>query len=242
MADDLTAPASLSTQQQPVRPSLLGVLFAAESGGHNVANTTEGTSSGQAQGFFQITTGTWDEFGGRQYAPTPLQANYEQQAAVASQIPLARWDPKTVAAIRAHYPQIDPRATLGQNVAAAGGNFAANAPGNAHDSQFKIASNASGSAPGSYSLVDNTYTPRPPQNFLDSFDQAVTETADKKAEAAKTAAAAPKPQGPLIGQVGNAPLGLKPGQPAQPAPQPVPKPMDYYLALLKKQGAPEGAA
>ena len=98
---------------------------------------------------------------------------------------------------------------------------------------------ASGSA---YASLEQSYTPRPPQDFLTSMDQSLAETADKKAEVAKATAAAPKPQGPLIGQTGPAPFGLKPGQPAQPAPQPVPKPMDYYLALLKKQGAPEGAA
>ena len=68
--------------------SLLSALFANESaGGQNIANTHEGTSSGQAQGYFQITTGTWDEFGGQQYAPNPLKASYAEQAAIASKIP-----------------------------------------------------------------------------------------------------------------------------------------------------------
>ena len=66
--------------------SLLGALLKNESGGRNVANTTEGTSSGQAQGYFQITTGTWNDFGGQKYAPNPLQASYEQQADIASRI------------------------------------------------------------------------------------------------------------------------------------------------------------
>ena len=58
-----------------------------ESGGRNIPNTTQGTSSGQAQGYNQITTGTWKEFGGLAYAPTPLQATQDQQNAIAAKNP-----------------------------------------------------------------------------------------------------------------------------------------------------------
>jgi hypothetical protein len=102
---------------------LLAALFRNESGGRNIANTDAGTSSGQAQGYFQITTGTWNDFGGQQYAPTPLQATYEQQAAVASKIPLKRWDESTVALMRATGKTIDPNRTLGENLAANGESF-----------------------------------------------------------------------------------------------------------------------
>lgn len=103
---------------------LLDALLANESGGRNVANTTQGTSSGQAQGYFQITTGTWNDFGGTKYAPTPLQATYEQQAEIASKIPLKRWDPSTVAKMRATGKQINPDLTLGENLASNGETFA----------------------------------------------------------------------------------------------------------------------
>ena len=59
-----------------------------ERGGSNIANTRQGTSSGQAQGYNQITTGTWKEFGGLAYAPTPLQATQDQQNAIAEKKPL----------------------------------------------------------------------------------------------------------------------------------------------------------
>jgi hypothetical protein len=100
--------------------AVLAPLFRNESGGRNVPNVHEGTSSGQAQGYFQITTGTWNEFGGQQYAPTPLQATPAQQWAVASKIPLKRWDKSTITAIRNAGGQIDTNRTLGENVAANG--------------------------------------------------------------------------------------------------------------------------
>jgi len=106
---------------------LLGALLANESGGRNVANTTQGTSSGQAQGYFQITTGTWNDFGGQQFAPTPMQASYEQQAAIAAKIPLKRWDESSVTKMRATGVPIDPNRTLGENLAMNGESFAGGA-------------------------------------------------------------------------------------------------------------------
>ena len=98
------------------KPTLLGALLRNESGGKNVANTHQGTSSGQAQGYFQITTGTWDDFGGRKYASTPLGASYAQQAEIASKIPLKRWDTSTLNAMRGTGRAIDPNRTLGENL------------------------------------------------------------------------------------------------------------------------------
>ncbi|MER8619166.1 transglycosylase family protein [Mesorhizobium sp. M1409] len=103
--------------------TLLGALLRNESGGRNVANTHQGTSSGQAQGYFQITTGTWNDFGGQKYASNPMQASYEQQAEIASKIPLKRWDKSTLAAMRATGRPIDPSRTLGENLAMHGESF-----------------------------------------------------------------------------------------------------------------------
>jgi hypothetical protein len=103
---------------------LLDALIRNESGGRNIPNVRQGTSSGQAQGYFQITTGTWNEFGGQRYAPTPLQANYQQQADIASKIPLRRWDESTVASMKATGKPLDPNRTLGENLAANGESFA----------------------------------------------------------------------------------------------------------------------
>lgn len=103
--------------------NLLGALIANESGGRNIPNVHEGTSSGQAQGYFQITTGTWKDFGGLQFAPTPMQATPQQQAAIAAKIPLKRWDESTVAKMRATGRPIDPNRTLGENLAMNGETF-----------------------------------------------------------------------------------------------------------------------
>jgi Transglycosylase-like domain len=92
-----------------------------ERGGTNIANTTQGTSSGQAQGYNQITTGTWREFGGTAYAPTPLQATREQQNAIAAKIPLGRWAPETLDYLRANGFSVNTKATLADNIAANGG-------------------------------------------------------------------------------------------------------------------------
>lgn len=118
--------------------SFLSTLLGAESGGRNVANTHQGTSSGQAQGYFQITTGTWDEFGGRKYSPTPMGADYSQQAAIAGQIPMSRWDPKTLAALRASGYSVDPSQTLGQNVAANSDDFSRHTPVYSGDDRKKM--------------------------------------------------------------------------------------------------------
>jgi hypothetical protein len=105
--------------------TLLGALLRNESGGRNIPNVHQGTSSGQAQGYFQITTGTWNEFGGNKYAPTPLQASYAQQAEIASKIPLRRWDKSTLAAMSGTGRPIDPNRTLGENLSMSGEGFGA---------------------------------------------------------------------------------------------------------------------
>jgi hypothetical protein len=104
---------------------VLNALFGNESGGRNVVNKDKTTSSGQAQGFFQITTGTWAEFAAQAGVdtgkyPTAIEAPYEVQAQVASIIPLRRWDPTTIAAMQHAGAKLDLNKTLGQNLAANG--------------------------------------------------------------------------------------------------------------------------
>ena len=118
---------------QPSRPatgmsvpssSFLDALQHFESGGRNISNTHQGTSSGQAQGFNQITTGTWSDFGGLKYAPDALHATKEQQNEIASSIPLKRWAPETLNYLRGQGFKIDPNKTLGENITANGGTTA----------------------------------------------------------------------------------------------------------------------
>lgn len=92
-----------------------------ESGGKNVPNVHQGTSSGQAQGYNQITTGTWKEFGGLAFAPTPLEATPEQQNVIAAKIPMKRWAPETLAYLQQKGFKLDPNKTLGENIAMNGG-------------------------------------------------------------------------------------------------------------------------
>ena len=99
-----------------------------ERGGSNIANTHEGTTSGQAQGYDQITTGTWGEFGGTKYAANPLRATKEQQDEIASAIPLKRWAPETLDYLRQQGFKVDPNKTLGENIAANGGTVPSGAP------------------------------------------------------------------------------------------------------------------
>jgi hypothetical protein len=102
--------------------SFTSTLFGLESGGQNIANTTATTSSGQAQGYFQITTGTWNTYAGKagvdlnQY-PTPLSAPLNVQSQVASTIPLGQWAGSTLSGLQAAGYSVDPTATLGQNAA-----------------------------------------------------------------------------------------------------------------------------
>jgi hypothetical protein len=98
--------------------SPLDIVLNAESGDRNTNNTHQTTSSGQAQGNAQITTGTWNDFAAKagvdlkQY-PTPDSAPRDVQIKVASQIPLNRWASSTVQAVLAKYPGIDTSQTLG---------------------------------------------------------------------------------------------------------------------------------
>ena len=102
---------------------VLRALFQNESGGADVNNVHQSTTSGQAQGYFQITTGTWREFADaagidlREY-PIAHGTPYSVQAQVASVIPLRRWDSSTIAAMRAAGGKLDLNKTLGENLAA----------------------------------------------------------------------------------------------------------------------------
>lgn len=104
--------------------SIFDTIARAESSGRNVGGPT--TSSGQAQGFYQITTGTWQDFAPRagvslaQY-PTALDAPADVQTQVASVIPLSRWAPSTQQAVFAQYGPLDPSQTLGVLNAQTGG-------------------------------------------------------------------------------------------------------------------------
>lgn len=145
--------------------SILDTLLHNESGGRNIANTTSGTNSGQAQGFFQITTGTWRDFAPRvgvdlNKYPTPMIAAdgtpvpYAVQASVANNIPLNRWAPSTVALVQQTGKSIDPSKTLGENLSANGENIL----------QTTTGATSTSSAPASTTLMP-TFTPSAGEAF-----------------------------------------------------------------------------
>lgn len=112
--------------------SILDTIAQVESGNRNIPNTTAGTSSGQAQGFFQITTGTWNQFApvagvDLGQFPTPLSAPRDIQAQVASSIPLSRWAPSTVQAVTSQFGSVDTSLPVG--VLGAGGGQSTLDPG-----------------------------------------------------------------------------------------------------------------
>jgi hypothetical protein len=66
-------------------------LIDRESGGRNIGQGITDANGGPgspnaAQGYFQITPATWKSHGGEKYAPNPMAATPEQQAAVAADI------------------------------------------------------------------------------------------------------------------------------------------------------------
>jgi hypothetical protein len=110
--------------------SVFDTIINAESGGRNIQSTAGTTSSGTAEGYYQITPGTWHDFAPSagislaQY-PTPMSAPIETQTQVASMIPLSRWAPSTVAAVQAQYGTVNTGQTLGQiNLNTGGGSLA----------------------------------------------------------------------------------------------------------------------
>ena len=128
--------------------TILGAMIQNESGGRNIPNVHQGTSSGQAQGIVQITTGTWRDFAPRagidlRKYPTPMKAAdgspvpWEIQSKVAGIIPLKRWDESTIAKMRATGKPIDPNRTLAENLAMNGESFADFVPGSNTYNQAK---------------------------------------------------------------------------------------------------------
>lgn len=127
--------------------SIYDVIQSAESGGNLTAYNPVNTSSGHAMGLYQITTGTWNDFAPKagidlsQY-PNANAAPADVQQAVASQIPLSRWAPSTVASVLQAYPGLDTSQTVG---ALAGGAAGGAASGTSPSTSLGAASPLGGS-------------------------------------------------------------------------------------------------
>jgi hypothetical protein len=162
--------------------SPLDIVLQRESGDRNINNTTQGTSSGQAQGNAQITTGTWNDFAPKagidlKMYPTPDSAPRNIQIQVANTIPLNRWASSTVNAVLAKYPGIDTSQPLGviqsqalKNGAAAPTTPAAapavaGAPGAAAPAQGGLAGGLKSATDAAKPFADNSSSPPPQFNL-----------------------------------------------------------------------------
>ena len=101
------------------RPSILATIMRIESGGRNVTQGEIGDINNRtgdlAKGFYQITGGTWRDFGGDKVGyKSAIDAPYAAQLQVAQNIPVQRWGPNTQAALRAAGYEPQPGETLGQ--------------------------------------------------------------------------------------------------------------------------------
>jgi LysM repeat protein len=72
-----------TAQAATANSSILNAIASCESGGKNVRNSS-GIST--ASGYWQIVNGTWKAHGGLKFAPTAIQASYEEQLQVAQNI------------------------------------------------------------------------------------------------------------------------------------------------------------
>jgi len=146
--------------------SFLGTLIGAESGGRNIPNVTQGTTSGPAQGYLQITTGTWREFGAKagidlSRYPNALSAPPEVQAKVGAAIPMVRWAPETLNKLQAAGFHISPNATLEENVKTNGGDMSQIADAIAESARNKQPAATTTVAGGATTTADNTTEPPP---------------------------------------------------------------------------------
>lgn len=106
--------------------NVYNVVSKPESGGNPTIVNPTSTSSGNAAGLYQITSGTWADFAPRagvslvQY-PTAPSAPTNVQTQVANTIPLNRWAKSTVDAVRQAYPGLNTDGlTLGEVAALTG--------------------------------------------------------------------------------------------------------------------------
>lgn len=108
--------------------TILSTIMGVESsGGHNVTQGNIGDINNRtgdlAQGYFQITGGTWAQFGGLATGYTQAnQAPYATQLQIAQNIPVSRWGSDTQTALQAAGYTPTRGQTLGQLMAANGEN------------------------------------------------------------------------------------------------------------------------
>jgi hypothetical protein len=114
--------------------TILSTIMGVETGGGR--NITQGNigdinnrTGDLAQGYYQITGGTWRDFGGASTGyGSAIQAPYGTQLQVAQNIPVQRWGPRTQAELGAAGYHALPGETLGSMLSRYGENPAATQP------------------------------------------------------------------------------------------------------------------
>jgi hypothetical protein len=103
------------------RASILATIMRTESGGKNIPQNIDDINMRRgdpAQGFYQITGGTWREHGGDATGhKSALDAPYVTQLQIAQNIPIERWGPATQEALKSAGYEPKPGETLGQMLA-----------------------------------------------------------------------------------------------------------------------------
>src|SRR5271166_4634826 len=132
--------------------TILSTIMGVEtSGGHNITQGNIGDINNQtgnlAQGYFQIITPTWNQYGGSAFAPNALSASYSDQLTVAQNIPVNQWGPSTQSALQAAGYSPQPGETLGSMLSRYGESPAATTP----------ADNFSTSSPNDYGYIDDSF-------------------------------------------------------------------------------------
>jgi hypothetical protein len=240
MVDELASPDTLQQQQ----PSQLDLLFHAIHGQESGGGANTATSPTGAIGDMQIEPGTFKQFAlpGEQITNRDdnirvgkriLSTYLKQYNGDASRAAVAYFSgPGNVSPPGSPQPFIhdfsDGAKTVSSYVSDIGRRMG--------DPNVRIAALRSSQQNGQQNQYDmSSLTQRQPPSFLDTVSNVVTDTAEKKAEAAPAPATAEQKPSQL-GQGGV--FGLAP---QQPPPAQAPRTMDYYLALLKQQPTPGSA-
>jgi hypothetical protein len=120
-ATPASAPTPSAATSAAKRASILATIMRVESGGKNIPQNIDDINMRRgdpAQGFYQITGGTWREHGGDATGnKSAIDAPYATQLQIAQNIPVERWGPATQQALKSEGYEPKPGETLGQMLA-----------------------------------------------------------------------------------------------------------------------------
>ena len=221
------------------RASILATIMRVESGGKNIpqslgtrdVNNNYGQGGGDpAQGFYQITNGTWAEHGGDKTGhKSALDAPYATQLQIAQNIPVARWGPATQEALKAAGYAPQPGETLGQMLQRYQEDAAATRP---EDVGGSSSGGGAPQAPQPYAPPPGLLA-APAAPDLSAATQAAADAASEKKKSAAYADAMKSGMGLLAQATTAAPPFMQ--APALRVPQPQAPPLPDFNQVLAQQ-------